>query len=325
MSAQKQKQPFADQNQAESAGAEGPSPPIPDFNYFWDQKRYGKYYLEQCFPVVEVLKKNFLFDHLQTNFSAQKKFVEILGNHKFNMDSRLNSFDFETNFPKIVSKMIILQKFLSKDIKSFKFLMRLAEFRIHSLKSLQRNLARRTGDALLSLMRHHREVYLSFLKTFESMEKCEKLLDRTLKRVRNYDLARPARPLERVHVAELEQVLVKSLDFGFLFASKVFDINDSVKAFYQFLGLKKDLLMRLFQLDFLSGVKLLQSKHKIIRKESPVYNEDSSVIDRILGHLGSLQKTDSGSIPQFIESVEQTIRNLLDEPVREGLGFLSKP
>jgi hypothetical protein len=294
------------------------------FNYFFNEKRYGSHFLKSCMPFIDTLKKIFLFDHLQTNFSVQKRFIDLLGTNKYNMDTRFNSYDFESVFPKIISKMIILQKFLNKDIKSFKLLMKIAEFEVLQIKALNRCFKKVKESVIQSIAKHHRELFLEFKSNFDSFEKCEKMIDRTLKRVRNYDLIKTQKSKESIHVFELEKVLMSSLHFGFLFASKIFDINDSIKAFYQFLGLKKNLIIKIFDLDFISAIQLIKTQKNVFQGDSVVYNEESLKIDQIFKYLGELQNTNFKSIPEFITTVKQTISNLQNIPIQEGFEFMSK-
>ena len=149
------------------------------------------------------------------------------------------------------------------------------------------------------------------------------MIDKTLKRVRNYDLI-PRFEKKMVHIKELEKVLMKSLDFGFLFASKIFDINDAIKAFYQFLGMKKNILGNIFNLGFLEALKKLEIKKNVFEKESMVFNKDSEVISKVYSHLKGLQDQKFPSIPKFIEIIKLTLNDLKQIKPRLGLEFLSK-
>jgi hypothetical protein len=185
-------------------------------------------------------------------------------------------------------------------------------------------LNRGNEKTMSTIMRNHKELYLDFKKKFNLLEKCEKIIDRTQKKVRNYELVKSNQKAEMIHISKLENVLLNSLNFGFLFASKIFDINDSIKEFYQLLGLKKDLLSKMFNIGLTPAIKLLNEYQNVWNKESVIYNEHSQSIDHIFQILKKFQSQDFKSIPEFISFTEQTITNLKNIPIVEGLEFLSK-
>lgn len=265
--------------------------------------------------MVETLKRLFCLDHLQTNFSVQKQFIDLVGSQKLNMDSRLNSFDFEATFPDLISRMLILQKFLNKDVRSFKFLMKVAEFQLQRVKLLHRQLNRQRPELTTTLLRHHRDLLQSFKRSFENLEKCEKTVDRLLRLIRS-------RKSEPVHVVEFERVLVRSLDFGCLFASKVFEVNDTIKAFYQVSGMKKAIFSNLFQMDFVKGSKFLLTQRDLFEKPALVFNQESRQLDRVYSHLRRLRLPRFEDIPHFVGSVQQALSDLKKIPVSPDLPFL---
>jgi hypothetical protein len=294
-------------------------------NFFFDKRKYGEYFIENSFPFIDALKKIFILDHLQTNFSAQKQFIEILGNHKLNMDTRLNTYDFETNFPKIISKMLILQKFLNKDVKSFKFLMKISEFKIQRIKLLNRHLTRQKSEITVTLLKHHRDLFQKFKSSFESMEKFDKNIDRVLRLIRAQNSPRTMKESpETIPIKELEGVLINSLEYGFLFASKIFEVNDSVKAFYQFLGMKKVILNKLFKMSFLKGLKFLLSQKDVFEKKSIIFDPENQRLNEIFSYLKDLQKPQFQSIPHFINTVKGVLEELRKISPTKGLDFLGK-